>query len=83
MLRKSVDAEVVAALAQQWNCPLDEVQALYEQQMNRLREGARITDYLALFASRRTADILAARTRGAVYAPTPRAVVSPTDVTVV
>jgi hypothetical protein len=83
MFRKSVDAEVVAALALQWNCPLDEVQTLYEQQMNRLREGARITDYLALFASRRTADILAARTRKPDYPPVPTAVVSPTNVAVV
>ena len=46
--------EVIAALAQETRRPLDEVKEVYEVELARLKKNARITDYVRLFASRRT-----------------------------
>jgi predicted extracellular nuclease len=46
------NAEVIAALAQETRRPLDEVREVYEGELARLKTDARITDYVALFASR-------------------------------
>ena len=44
--------EVIAALAQETQRPLDEVKAVYEVELARFKSNARITDYVRLFASR-------------------------------
>jgi hypothetical protein len=44
--------EVIAALAQETQRPLDEVRQVYESELARLKKNARITDYVRLFASR-------------------------------
>ena len=46
--------EVIAALAQATQRPLDEVRQVYEVELAQLKTNARITDYVRLFASRRT-----------------------------
>ena len=46
--------EVIAALAQETQRPLDEVRQVYEVELARLKTNARITDYVRLFASRST-----------------------------
>ena len=44
--------EVIAALAQETQRPLDEVKEVYEGELARLKSNAKITDYVRLFASR-------------------------------
>jgi hypothetical protein len=41
--------------------PVPVVKRVYDEQFARLRSQARITDYLVLFASRRTRDVLSGR----------------------
>jgi hypothetical protein len=41
--------------------PLPVVRRVYEAEFARLKAGARITDYLVLFAARRTRDALLSR----------------------
>ena len=61
--QEAVSLSVIAALARETSRPVDEVREVYEVEFSRLRDGARITDYLVLFASRRTRDALAQRRR--------------------
>jgi hypothetical protein len=42
-------------------CPLPVVKRVYEAEFARLKADARITDYLVLFAARRTRDVLLAQ----------------------
>ena len=56
--------EVIAALAQETQRPLDEVRQVYEVELARLKTNARITDYVRLFASRRTKARLVQGTPG-------------------
>lgn len=53
----------IEALARETARPIDEVKEVYESELARLSADARITDYLILFASRRTRDALVHRRR--------------------
>lgn len=53
----------IEELARESSLPVEEVKEVYENELARLRDGARITDFLILFASRRTRDTLAHRAR--------------------
>jgi hypothetical protein len=53
--------DAIATLAEETHQPFEVVKDVYEEQFARLSAGARITDYLVLFASRRTRDALANR----------------------
>ena len=55
----SLDA--IATLADETHQPFEVVKDVYEEQFARLSADARITDYLVLFASRRTRDVLGNR----------------------
>jgi len=55
----SLDA--IATLAEETHQPFEVVKDVYEEQLARLSANARITDYLVLFASRRTRDVLVNR----------------------
>jgi hypothetical protein len=48
----------IEELAQKTNRPFAEVKEVYEFEFARLKTDARVTDYLFLFASRRTRDRL-------------------------
>ncbi len=48
----------IEELAQKTNRPFAEVKEVYEFEFARLKTDARVTDYLVLFASRRTRDRL-------------------------
>ena len=51
----------IEALAEQLSCPLSEVKDAYESEFARLKQTARVTDYLPLFASRRAREALVGR----------------------
>jgi hypothetical protein len=53
--------DAIATLAEETHQPFEVVKDVYEEQFARLSAGARITDYLVLFASRRTRDVLVNR----------------------
>lgn len=53
----------IEALARESSLPVEEVKEVYENELARLRDDARITDFLVLFASRRTRSTLAHRHR--------------------
>jgi Protein of unknown function (DUF3562) len=59
--QEAVSQNAIEALARETSRPVGEVKGIYEDQFARLREGARIHDFLVLFASRRTRDVLASR----------------------
>jgi hypothetical protein len=48
----------IEELAQKTNRPFAEVKEVYEFEFGQLKTDARVTDYLVLFASRRTRDRL-------------------------
>jgi hypothetical protein len=50
--------EAIAELAEETHRPKDEVAAVYAEQFAKLKESARITDYLVLFATRRARERL-------------------------
>jgi hypothetical protein len=52
--------EAIEELARRTNRPFAEVKKVYEVELARLKSDARIMDYVALFASRRTHDRLSA-----------------------
>ena len=56
----SINQEAIASLAQETNYPLPTVTRVYEEEFARLKADARITDFLVLFACRRTRDTLLA-----------------------
>jgi hypothetical protein len=56
--QEAVSQSAIEALARETSRPVDEVKSIYEDQFARLREGARVLDYLVLFASRHTRDVL-------------------------
>jgi Protein of unknown function (DUF3562) len=56
--QEAVSQSAIEALARETSRPVEEVKGIYEDQFARLREGARIHDYLILFASRHTRDVL-------------------------
>jgi hypothetical protein len=53
--------KAIEALATELSCPVSEVEDAYESEFARLKETARVTDYLALFASRRAREVLVRR----------------------
>jgi hypothetical protein len=61
--QEAISLSAIETLAEETSRPFDEVKAIFEGEFARLRDGARITDYLILFASRRTRDALAQRRR--------------------
>jgi hypothetical protein len=52
------NTDTVAAIAEETHQPLPVVREIYEEQYARLKSRARLLDYLALFATRRTKEIL-------------------------
>ena len=54
----AINQNTITSLAQEMHCPLPVVKQVYEAEFARLKAGARITDYLVLFAARRTRDAL-------------------------
>ena len=50
---------IIEAIATETHRPIEEVKRVYDDQFARLKSGARITDYLVLFAARRTRAALA------------------------
>jgi hypothetical protein len=50
---------IIEAIATETRRPIDEVKRVYDDQFARLKSGARITDYLVLFAARQTRAALA------------------------
>lgn len=55
--------EAIEALAEELSRPVSEVKDAYESEFARLKQGARVTDYLALFASRKAREALAGSQR--------------------
>ena len=55
---EAVSRRAIETLARETAHSIDEVRDIYEGEFARLRDGARIHDYLVLFASRRTRDRL-------------------------
>ena len=53
--------DAIATLAEETRQPFEVVKDVYEEQFARLSERARVSDYLVLFASRRTRDVLTNR----------------------
>ena len=52
---------IVAALAAQFEAPVDDVASLYQSQWDELAAEARVTQYLHIFALRHVRDILSKR----------------------
>jgi len=61
--RSDVDHDaIIASIAQEIHYPVPVVKRVYEDEFARLQAMARVTDYVVLFASRRTRDrLLSAR----------------------
>lgn len=61
--RRDVDHDaVITSIAQEVHYPVPIVKRIYEDEFARLQAMARVTDYVVLFASRRTRDrLLSAR----------------------
>jgi hypothetical protein len=61
--RSDVDHDaIISSIAQDVHYPFPIVKRIYEDEVARLRAFARVTDYVVLFASRRTKDrLLSAR----------------------
>lgn len=57
------DDAIVESIAKQVDYPKPIVRRIYEEQLARLRSRARLTDYLTLFAARRTRDLLVSARR--------------------
>jgi hypothetical protein len=53
--------EAIEALAEELSRPMEEIKDVYESEFARLKQTARVTDYLALFASRRVREALVGR----------------------
>jgi Protein of unknown function (DUF3562) len=68
---KNVDHDaIISSIAQEVHYPIPIVKRIYEDEFARLKAVARVGDYLVLFASRRTRDLLlsARRQRSGVTA---------------
>lgn len=57
----SINQDAITSIAQEMHYPVPVVKRVYDAEFARLKEGARITDYLVLFAARRTRDALLSR----------------------
>ena len=58
---EAINQDAITSIAQEMHYPLPVVRRVYEAEFARLKAGARITDYLVLFAARRTRDALLSR----------------------
>ena len=54
----AINQDTILSLAQEMHYPLQLVTRVYEAEFARLKAEARITEYLVLFAARRTRDTL-------------------------
>ena len=54
----AVNQDTILSIAQETHRPLPMVGRIYEEEFARLKADARVTDYLVLFAARRTRDAL-------------------------
>lgn len=54
----AINQDAISTIAKEMHYPVPVVKRVYEEQFARLKAGARITDYLVLFAARRTRDAL-------------------------
>ena len=59
--QEAINREAIVELAKSTHRPVPVVKRVYDEQFARLQSQARITDYLVLFASRRTRDVLTGR----------------------
>lgn len=67
--RRDVDHDaIITSIAQEVHYPISIVRRIYEDEFSRLEAVARVTDYVALFASRRTRDRLLSARRQSVAA---------------
>lgn len=57
----AINQDAITSIAREMHYPLPIVKRVYEAEFARLKANARITDYLVLFAARRTRDALHAR----------------------
>ena len=57
----AINQNTITSIAQEMHYPLPIVKRVYDAEFARLKSDARITDYLVLFAARRTRDALLAR----------------------
>ena len=60
---ETLHESVVNALAQEIHQPVANVKTVYEVEFARLKANAKVKDYLALFASRRTREKLLGKVR--------------------
>jgi hypothetical protein len=60
-IQDAINQDAITSIAQEMHYPLPVVKRVYEAEFARLKAGARITDYLVLFAARRTRDALLSR----------------------
>lgn len=58
---ESINQDAITSIAQEMHTPLPIVKRVYEAEFARLKASARILDYVALFAARRTRDTLLSR----------------------
>lgn len=58
---ETANAEAISELAEETHQPLAVVKDIYNEEFSRLSADARVTDFLVLFAARRTRDRLARR----------------------
>lgn len=56
----AINQDTITSIAQEMHYPLPVVKRVYEVELARLKAEARISDYLLLFAARRTRDTLLA-----------------------
>ena len=57
----AINQDAITSIAQEMHYPLPVVRRVCETEFARLKADARITDYLVLFAARRTRDMLLGR----------------------
>lgn len=68
---ESANQDAITNIAQEMHTPLPIVKRVYEAEFARLKASARITDYLVLFAARRTRAALARRVSSNLNVPAP------------
>jgi hypothetical protein len=57
----AINEDIITSIAEETHFPLPVVKRVYDAEFARLRADARVTDYLVLFAARRTRDALLAK----------------------
>jgi uncharacterized protein (DUF2126 family) len=62
-------ARVMASIAEDLGCPLEEVARIYEAELARFIREARIRDFLPILVSRSVRELLAPRARNVKEAP--------------